>query len=148
MLQSAPGVSYIMLLLATCVYASKEKKLLSNGLHNGKHQEMMQLPLGSRPPPCSSVLASRTMQRPRWNTCTVLMGDARYTKSIYALLSCFIVWSLLCYCVRNRDHCCVLCDIAQDLLLAWYIVHQPYLYPDCVWSNLVTNHYTAAQFSH
>ena len=25
-----------------------------------------------------------------------------YTKSIYALLSHFIVWSLLCYCVRNR----------------------------------------------
>ena len=31
-----------------------------------------------------------------------LRGDARYTKSIYALLSHFIVWSLLCYCVRNR----------------------------------------------
>ena len=32
---------------------------------------------------------------------------------------------LLCYCVRNRDHCCVLCDVARDLLLTWYIVHQP-----------------------
>ena len=32
---------------------------------------------------------------------------------------------LLCYCVRNRDHCCVLCDVARDLLLSWYIVHQP-----------------------
>ena len=51
-------------------------------------------------------------------------GDARYTKSIYALLSRSIVWSLLYYCVRNRDHCCVLCDIARDLLLTWYIVHQ------------------------
>ena len=52
-------------------------------------------------------------------------GDARYTKSIYALLSRSIVSSLLCYCVRNRDHCCVLCDVARDLLLTWYIVHQP-----------------------
>ena len=32
---------------------------------------------------------------------------------------------LLCYCVRDRDHCCVLCDVARDLLLTWYIVHQP-----------------------
>ena len=56
---------------------------------------------------------------------TKTSGDARYTKSIYALLSRPIVWSLLCYCVRNRDHCCVLCDITRDLLLTWYIVHQP-----------------------
>ena len=59
---------------------------------------------------------------PTW---TQSSGDARYTKSIYALLSRSILWSLLCYCVRNRDHCCVLCDIARDLLLTWYIVHQP-----------------------
>ena len=52
-------------------------------------------------------------------------GDARYTKSIYALLSRSIVWSLLCYCVRDRNHCCVLCDVTRDLLLTWYIVHQP-----------------------
>ena len=52
-------------------------------------------------------------------------GYARYTKSIYALLSCSIGWSLLCYCVRNRDHYCVLYDVARDLLLTWYIVHQP-----------------------
>ena len=59
-----------------------------------------------------------------WNT----LGDARYTKSIYALLSRSIVWSLLCYCVRDRNHCCVLCDVAwADLLLTWYIVHQPIL---------------------
>ena len=32
---------------------------------------------------------------------------------------------LLCYCVRNRDHCCVLCGVARDSLLTWYIVHQP-----------------------
>ena len=32
---------------------------------------------------------------------------------------------LLCYCVRNRDHCCVLCDVARDLLMTWYIVYQP-----------------------
>ena len=50
-------------------------------------------------------------------------GDARCTKSIYALLSRSIVWSLLCYCLRNRDHCCVLCDVARDLLFTWYIVH-------------------------
>ena len=41
-----------------------------------------------------------------------------------------IVWSLLCYCVRNRDHCCVLCDVARDLVLTWYIVHQP-VYVSC-----------------
>ena len=52
-------------------------------------------------------------------------GDAQYTKSIYALLSRPIVWSPLCYSVRNKDHCCVLCDVARDLLLTWYIVHQP-----------------------
>ena len=51
-------------------------------------------------------------------------GHARYTKSIYAL-SRSIVWSLLCYFVRNRDHCCVLCDVAWVLFLTWYIVHQP-----------------------
>ena len=45
------------------------------------------------------------------------LGDARYTKSIYVLLSRFIVWSLLCYCVRDIDHCCVLCDVTRDLLL-------------------------------
>ena len=52
-------------------------------------------------------------------------GDAWYTKSIYALLSRSIVWSLLCYCVRARDHCCVLFDATWDLLLTWHIVHQP-----------------------
>ena len=56
------------------------------------------------------------------------LGDARYTKSIYALLSRFIVWSLLCYCVRDIDHCCVLCDVTRDLLFAKYIVHQPNVY--------------------
>ena len=56
------------------------------------------------------------------------LGDARYTKSIYALLSRFIVWSLLCYCVRDKDHCCVLYDVTRDLLFAWYIVHQPNVY--------------------
>jgi len=55
-----------------------------------------------------------------------LTGDAWYTKSIYALLSYSIVWSLLCYCVRAWDHCCILChDITQDMLFTWYIVHQP-----------------------
>ena len=56
------------------------------------------------------------------------LGDARYTKSVYALLSRFIVWSLLCYCVRDNDHCCVLCDVTRDLLFAKYIVHQPNVY--------------------
>ena len=51
-----------------------------------------------------------------------------YTKSIYALLSRSIVWSLLCYCVRDKDHCCVLCDVTRDLLFAKYIVHQPNVY--------------------
>ena len=56
----------------------------------------------------------------------VFQGDARYTKSIYALLSRSFVWSLLCYCVRDRNHCCVLCDVTRDLLFTWYIVHQPH----------------------
>ena len=56
------------------------------------------------------------------------LGDARYTKSIYALLSRSIVWSLLRYCVRDNDHCCVLCDVTRDLLFAKYIVHQPNVY--------------------
>ena len=30
------------------------------------------------------------------------------------------MWSLLCYCVRARDHCCVLCDVTRDLLFTWY----------------------------
>ena len=34
---------------------------------------------------------------------------------------------LLCYCVRNRDYCCVLCDVARDLLLTWYIVYRQIL---------------------
>ena len=53
--------------------------------------------------------------------------DAQYTKSIYALLSRSIVWSLLCYCVRARDHCWVFCDVTRDLLFTWYIVHEPSL---------------------
>ena len=32
---------------------------------------------------------------------------------------------LLCYCVRDMDHCCVLCDVARDLPLTSYIVYQP-----------------------
>ena len=34
-------------------------------------------------------------------------GDARYTKSTYALLCLIIMWSLLFYCVKAS---CVLCD--------------------------------------
>ena len=37
------------------------------------------------------------------------------------------MWSLLCYCVRARDHCCVLCDVTRDLLFTWYVVYQPLL---------------------
>ena len=55
------------------------------------------------------------------------LGDAQYTKSTYALLSRSIVWSLLCYCVRDKDHCCVLCDVTRDLLFARYIVHIKYI---------------------
>ena len=51
-----------------------------------------------------------------------------YTKSIYAQLYRCIVRSLLCYCVRDKDHCCVLCDVSRDLLFTWYIVHQPNVY--------------------
>ena len=51
------------------------------------------------------------------------LGDARYTKSIYALLRRSIVWSLLCYCWRVRERC-VLCDVSRDLLFTWYMVHQ------------------------
>ena len=41
---------------------------------------------------------------------------------------CSIVRSLLCYRVRDNDHCCVLCDVTRDLLFAKYIVHQPNVY--------------------
>ena len=52
---------------------------------------------------------------------TVKQGDARYARSsIYSLSYRSIVWSLLCYCVRARDHCCVLCDVTRDLLFTWY----------------------------
>ena len=57
---------------------------------------------------------------------TLLKGDAWYTKSIYALLCCSIVWSLFCYCVRARDDCCLLCDVTRDLLFTWYMVHWPF----------------------
>ena len=40
--------------------------------------------------------------------------------NIYALSYRSIVWSLLCYCLRARDHCCVLCDVTRDLLFTWY----------------------------
>ena len=56
------------------------------------------------------------------------LGDARYSKSIYALLSRSIVRSLLCYRVRDNDHCCVHCDVTRDLLFAKYILHQPNVY--------------------
>ena len=54
----------------------------------------------------------------------------RYTKSIYALLCRSVVWSLLCYCLRARDHCCVRCDVTLDLLFTWYMVHQPFYVSD------------------
>ena len=38
-----------------------------------------------------------------------------------------LLCGLLCYCVRDRNHCCVLCDATRDLLFTWYIVHQPKL---------------------
>ena len=40
-------------------------------------------------------------------------------------LSRSIVWGLLCYCVRARDNCCVLCDVTRNILFTWYMVHQP-----------------------
>ena len=52
-------------------------------------------------------------------------GDARYIKSIYALLCRCIVWSLLCYCVRARDHCCVVCDATRAL----HAIHLVYRAP-------------------
>ena len=56
------------------------------------------------------------------------LDDARYTKSIYALFFRSTVWGLLCYCVRDNDHCCVLCHVTRDLLFTRYIVHQPNVY--------------------
>ena len=53
-------------------------------------------------------------------------GDARYTKSIYALLCRYIVCCPLCYCLRARPHCCVLCDVLWDLLLTWHMALNPY----------------------
>lgn len=40
-------------------------------------------------------------------------ADARSTMSIYAQLSSYIA---LCYCLRAKIHCCVLCDTTRDLL--------------------------------
>ena len=37
---------------------------------------------------------------------------------------CCVKYSILCYCVRARDHCCVLCDVTRDLLFTWYVVYQ------------------------
>ena len=45
-----------------------------------------------------------------------------YTESICTIVSF--------YCVRDKDHCCVLCDVSRDLLFAGYIVHQPNVYQD------------------
>jgi len=50
-------------------------------------------------------------------TPTVTQGDTRYARPIYSLSYRSIVWSLLCYCLRARDHCCVF----WDLLFTWYI---------------------------
>ena len=75
---------------------------------------------------CSGLNTKLMVQPGNWFK-RLVSRDARYTKSIYALLSRSTVWSLLCYCVRDRDHCCALCDVARDLLLTWYIVHQPKL---------------------
>ena len=49
-------------------------------------------------------------------------GDARNTTSKYALLCRSILWSLIHYCVRDRDYCCVLCDVTWNLLhvFTWY----------------------------
>ena len=52
-------------------------------------------------------------------------NNVRFTKSICALLSRSIGWSLLCYCLRGRNRCCVLRDVTRDLLFPWYIEHQP-----------------------
>ena len=52
---------------------------------------------------------------------TVNQGDTRYTRSIYSLSYRSIVWSSLCYWVRARGHCCVLCDVTRDLPFTWYI---------------------------
>ena len=52
-------------------------------------------------------------------------GDARYIKPIHALLGGRIVRSLLCYCVRPRVHCCVLCDATRDL----HAIHLVYRAP-------------------
>ena len=43
---------------------------------------------------------------------------------MHSVLCRYIVWSLLCYCVKARDHCCVLCDVSWDLLFTRYMVHQ------------------------
>ena len=58
---------------------------------------------------------------------TVNKGDARYAKPIYSLSYRSIVWSLLCYCLRARDHCYALSDVTRDLLFTRYIyLHQPW----------------------
>ena len=57
---------------------------------------------------------------------TVNQGDARYARPIYSLSYRSIVWSLLSYCLRARDHCCVLCDVTRDLLIHLVYLHQPW----------------------
>ena len=60
----------------------------------------------------SSLLSAvRRLVQSLYLLLSCIWGDAQYTKSIYTLLCCSSVWILLCYCVRARDHCCVLCDI-------------------------------------
>ena len=57
------------------------------------------------------------------NKGVMLNIPSQYT--VYALLCHSFVESLLCHCLRARDHCCVLCDITRELLFTWYVVHQP-----------------------
>ena len=63
------------------------------------------------------------------------IGVMSDTQSQYMHYNCLV---LLCYCVRDKDHCCVLCDVTRDLLFTWYIVHQPIHRPHsiCQSSNM------------
>ena len=52
------------------------------------------------------------------NKGVMLNIPSQYT--VHALYLCHsFLESLLCHCLRARDHCCVLCDVTRDLLFTY-----------------------------
>ena len=50
----------------------------------------------------------------RLTVITPLRGDAPYTKSILCTIVSFFYVKFIWYCVRARNHCCVLWDVTRD----------------------------------